>query len=672
MPPHDPHYRPHLDGIRALAVVLVILFHLGLAWLPGGFVGVDVFFVLSGYLITGILLREASTSGRIRLSRFYARRARRLLPASIAVLASVVALGHLTLDRVQQDSLGRDGWWSALYSANWRFGTVGGDYFAPGDVPSALVHYWSLAVEEQFYLVWPALLLGLYLLTHRRGRTARPGVLLAIVVALGGASAWWSVAKAGTPLTYYGTHARAYQLLAGASLALAARMAAGRGWRRRLPAVARTALGPLLVVGATAGLVALAHTIPDAGHYPGVPGLWVTLASLALIAGLDLAGGGLHRRAFGAWVPAAIGRWSYSLYLWHWPVIVFAPVLARRWDDPWVDRTTTKVAAMLALAGASYLLLERPVRFRLLPKARPWPVAAVGVACSAVVALVAYQVLTIPRSQQDPLAAVADQAKANGCPYSTPEWPDPADAVPCLYRDGNGPTIALVGDSHAQQWQPALEVLADRIDARVIRVTQGGCPPNDVLTINPDANGRRTPDTRCSEWRHRVFPQVAERYDPDIVFVATRSHVKAMSTDVGTLTPSRPGYLERWTASWDWTIDTLGSRGATVVVSEILPTMPESVPACLLEHGMSTKRCNFAVAGDRKVGRFNTAIDSLADTHRNVVVVDPSTIPCPDGRCPAVMDGTIVHRDDNHLSATFVREHADAFGDLLGAAGLDV
>jgi peptidoglycan/LPS O-acetylase OafA/YrhL len=149
MAPNDPHYRPHLDGIRALAVVLVILFHLGLDWLPGGFIGVDVFFVLSGYLITGILLREASASGRIRLSRFYARRARRLLPASIAVLATVLFVGSRTLDPVQKDSLGHDGLWSALYSANWRFGTVGGDYFAPGDVPSALVHYWSLAVEEQ-------------------------------------------------------------------------------------------------------------------------------------------------------------------------------------------------------------------------------------------------------------------------------------------------------------------------------------------------------------------------------------------------------------------------------------------------------------------------------------------------------------------------------------------
>lgn len=672
MPPHDPHYRPHLDGIRALAVVLVILFHLGLEWLPGGFIGVDVFFVLSGYLITGILLREASTNGRIKLSRFYARRARRLLPASIAVIATVLFVGSRTLDPVQKDSLGHDGLWSALYSANWRFGTVGGDYFAPGDVPSALVHYWSLAVEEQFYLVWPALLLGLYLLTHRRDRTLRPGLLLTIVVALGGASAWWSVAKAGVPLTYYGTQSRAYQLLAGASLAIVVKLATGRGWRSRVPAIARRAAGPLLVVGSTAGLIVLAHTIPDAIHYPGTDGLWVTAASLALIAGLDLADGGLHRKVFGAWTPAAIGRWSYSLYLWHWPVIVFAPLLAERWDTRWLGGTAAKVALTLAFAGISYLAIERPIRFKLLPQARPWRVAGVGVACSAVAGVLAFTTLTLPPSKQKPLAAVRDLAKPGACPYFTADWPDPADAEPCLYRDGTGPTIAFVGDSHAQQWQPALEVLAKETDARLIRVTQGGCPPNDVLTINPNENGRQAPDQRCSDWRHRLFPDLIERYDPDVVFVSTRSHVKAMSTDQGRLNPSSPDYLAAWTDSWDWTVDTLGAGGAQVVVSQILPTLPERIPACLISKGMATKACDFRIDRGTDVDPFNRALADLPKTHPGLVVVDPTTIPCPDGLCPAVMDDVIVHRDDNHLSATFVRDHADEFGALLAAAGVRV
>ena len=209
-------YRPHLDGIRAVAVILVILFHLGYGWMPGGFVGVDVFFVLSGYLITGLLVDELARDGSIDLARFYARRVRRLLPAAVLVIAVVIVVTLGLLDRVDQAAVGPDATFSALYSANWRFGLVEGDYFAPGDVPSPLIHFWSLAVEEQFYVVWPALLLGLWALAGRRSgsraaarvrRGRRPRL---VSVAL-------SVLLPAGPLTYYGTHTRAYQLLAGAA-----------------------------------------------------------------------------------------------------------------------------------------------------------------------------------------------------------------------------------------------------------------------------------------------------------------------------------------------------------------------------------------------------------------------------------------------------------------------
>jgi peptidoglycan/LPS O-acetylase OafA/YrhL len=272
---HAPDYRAHLDGVRALAVLMVVAFHLGYEWIPGGFVGVDVFFVLSGYLITGILLTEADRTGGIALGRFYGRRARRLLPASIAVLLAVMAMGSWLFDAVQRDALGRDALWSALYAANWRFATVGGDYFAPGDVPSPLVHYWSLAVEEQFYLVWPAVF-GLAIRVLK-GRAA----LLGAVVAVGAASALASLATVGTPLSYYGTHTRAYQLLAGAALAVAANRWA-RLDRRHRP---DRGLGPVLVLVAVSALGWLAWSTPDASNYPGWPGIAVTLASLALVYG---------------------------------------------------------------------------------------------------------------------------------------------------------------------------------------------------------------------------------------------------------------------------------------------------------------------------------------------------------------------------------------------------
>ena len=646
---------------------MVIAFHLGYEWIPGGFVGVDVFFVLSGYLITGILVDEVDRTGSVALGRFYGRRARRLLPASIAVLLAVMAMGSWLFDAVQRESLGRDAFWSALYAANWRFATVGGDYFAPGDVPSPLVHYWSLAVEEQFYLVWPAVF-GLAA-RFLKGRVA----LLGSVVAVGAASAVTSLATVGTPISYYGTHTRAYQLLAGAALAVAAR----RFPRLDRRAGAPPAAGPVLVAGSVAALGWLAWSTPDASAYPGWPGIAVTVASLALVYGLDLTPAGPAQRLFGAGLPAAIGRWSYSLYIWHWPVVVLAPLVAARLGQPWIGRRPTLVATMAVIAGVSYLVVERPVRFRLAPGARPVKVALVGLAFSLLTAATARVVFPpLDDFDQRALATVRDMARPEPCPYFADEWPAPGDAEPCLWRDGTGPTVAFVGDSHAQMWQPAFDALSERTDARLVRATRGGCPANDITVFIRNEAGRNETDTDCTEWRHRVYREVVERYDPDVVFVATRSHVRGITTDAGDVRPGDPGHAEAWAAGWAPALDLLGGGGATVVVSTIVPTLAERVPACLIDHGPDSTRCDFPVADDPDGAAANEVIAALAHGEPGepgaVLVVDPIPIPCPDGLCPALIDDVIVHRDDNHLSATFVAAHATDFGTLLSSAGVTV
>lgn len=664
-------YRPQLDGIRAFAVVIVVLFHLGFTWIPGGFVGVDVFFVLSGYLITGLLVDEATTSGTIRLRRFYARRSRRLLPASILVLVGVAVVAGPLFDAVQRQDLGWDLTWSALYSANWHFAAGGGDYFAPGDIPSPLVHFWSLAVEEQFYLAWPALTFVLV----RGARRLRPrdplGAVIAMVAGLATASAAAGVVLAGTPLTYYGTHTRAYQLLAGGLLALAIR----RWPSLRALGARRPRLG-LAAVPALGVLGLLAHRIPDATRYPGWPGLAVTAATVVLLAALDLAPTAWPARAAGLAPLAAVGRLSYSLYIWHWPVIVLLPLVVQdRWPDAtWLTGRPGMVAVTTALALTSYFLVERPVRFHLWPSAPPLRVAGVGITASLVVALVTFGVFQ-PRDpfRQQALRAVRDLAKPGACPYFAEDWPtDATDAEPCLYRDGSGPTIAFVGDSHAQQWQPALERLAARDDARLIRATRGGCPANDVVAVARNEAGRIEADTACAAWRRHVFGEVVARYDPDVILVATRSHVRGLRVDGRDVAPSDPDHLRLWTQGWTWTLDTLSAQGAQVVVSEIPPTLPERVPACLIEHGEGTSACDFPVDGDADVVPYDEAIRALADPVAGVTVVDLTPLSCPDGICPAMVDGIIVHRDDNHLSATWVRHRADAFADVLRAAGVDL
>ncbi len=577
----DRTYRPHLDGIRALAVVAVVAFHLGYDWIPGGFIGVDVFFVLSGYLISGLLLGEA-TRGDLGLGRFYARRARRLLPASLAVLAAVMWAGWVLFDPVEKESLGRDAIWAALYSANWRFATVGGDHFAPGDVPSPLVHYWSLAVEEQFYLVWPALFLALLRWSTRRRGRDDTRLLIGAVAGLAAVSLWASIAFVGTPLTYYGTQARAYQLLAGALLALVVER---RRWRIADTVVGRRSADAVAVV-ALVVLAALAPGIRDATDYPGWPGLAVTLASVALIVGVDLGPRGATARALGHGSMAAVGRLSYSLYIWHWPIIVLLPLLvAERGWPSWLSGRPGLVAAMVAVAGVSYLVVERPIRFRLGPSVRPGVVVTVGVAASLVTAAVAHQVfLPDDAWEQDALKAVRDLAEPGPCPYFAEDWPAAGDAEPCVYRDGDGPVVAIVGDSHAQQWQPALEELAEESDARIVRATRGGCPANDVVPVARQPDGRIEVDDRCVAWRASVYPQVVA-LDPDVILVATRSHVRAVRLDGRDVFPDDVAHLPEWTDAWDATLDQLASGGARVVVSAIVPTLPERVPACLIEEG---------------------------------------------------------------------------------------
>jgi peptidoglycan/LPS O-acetylase OafA/YrhL len=660
-------YRPHLDGIRAVAVILVILFHLGFDWMPGGFVGVDVFFVLSGYLITGLLVDELARDGRIDLARFYARRVRRLLPAAVLVIAVVIVAALGLLDRVGQADVGGDATWTALYGANWHFALAGGDYFAPGDVPSALIHFWSLAVEEQFYIVWPALLLGLWALARRRVASA----LLGAVLLLTAISLALSLLLEAGGLTYYGTHTRAYQLLAGAALAIGARHLLARAPGSPDAGARVRAAGAVLSVAALCALALLGHEIVGAKGYPGWSGFAVTVASAVLIGALDLMGGHPLRRLVGSRLPAAIGRLSYSLYLWHWPTIVFLPLLADRHDLPILGAKPALVVAMTVLAIVSYRLWEQPIRFRVRVRAPARRVVLAGLAASIVLSALTVPFLRAPGGFEGrALASVRDLAKPGACPYFARDWPDPAHSHACVQRRGGGLTVAVVGDSHAQQWIPALEVLAARDDLTIVRATRGGCPAPDV-TVDREADARDVSGsgTECTAWRRHVYPDLVRRYDPDVVFVATRSHVSPIVVDGRRVEALSAEHRRRWSAAWDWTVRTLGSGGARVIVSEILPTLPQRIPACLADAGKPTAACDFPVSVDKDVGPYNAIIRGLPRRASRLQVFDPVPIGCPGGICRAMDGDVVVHRDDNHLSATYVRSRAKQLEAALARAG---
>src|ERR1700749_312239 len=330
-------FRPDIEGLRAVAIVAVLLRHAGVPFLAGGYVGVDVFFVISGFLITRLLLGELDRSGTISLRGFYARRAKRLLPLSAVLLTVVAILSMILLSPLRDTEVAGDIISSALYVANWHFAAQSVDYFAQGLEPSPVLHLWSLAIEEQFYVVWPGLMLAVTWFFRRRGSSVRPVLWIAIAAIVAGSLVYGIVLTDEKPaFAYFSTFARAWELGLGAALALAGAV--------RLPRLGAAALGWL---------------------GGGVTGVRVGAGNIL------------------AWGPIRyVGRISYSWYLWHWPFLVFAAAI-------WGPRLS--VAAGLAAVAASWVptqithtLVEDPVRRAPALKRLPNRALALGLACTLI------------------------------------------------------------------------------------------------------------------------------------------------------------------------------------------------------------------------------------------------------------------------------------------------
>ncbi len=344
-------FRADIQGLRAVAVGLVALDHANVGPFDGGFVGVDVFFVISGYLITSLLLREADRSGRVSLRDFYARRARRILPAALLVIMATLVLSVLFLDGAAALLVGEQAIWATFFAANIKFARDSTDYFAADDPASPLQHYWSLAVEEQFYLFWPLILLGaLFLLRKRFGGPHKPAILVLLVATV--ASVAWSLysTEHNPQSAYFSTTARAWELAIGAL---------GAAAMPYLSRIGPSTRGVASWIGvAMIGYAALVYD-------PGTPFPGYAAALPVVGAALLLVGG---HGAVRQWGPQgllsiapmrAIGDWSYSLYLWHWPLIIVAAYL---WEPVSGWRGVTLLIVATALSAATYRWVETPFR----------------------------------------------------------------------------------------------------------------------------------------------------------------------------------------------------------------------------------------------------------------------------------------------------------------------
>ncbi|MFM8973298.1 MAG: acyltransferase family protein, partial [Actinomycetota bacterium] len=508
--------RPHLDGLRALAVGLVVAFHSGLGWFTGGYVGVDVFFVLSGFLVTRLLVADVRHRGRIDLRRFYARRFRRLLPAAAVTLVVTAAVFTALASRVEVAE-GVGSFRAAfLYVTNWHFIREGAGYFGADLTADPVLHFWSLAVEEQFYLLWPLALTGLLVATRRLSGRSRARALTIVVTVATVASAGWAVIlRDRDPLrSYYGTDARAYQLLAGALLALSPGLIRRM---RRSPAAARIAATLALLAVPVVG-----SRLVDLG--PVNRGLAITAVTVLLLAALEGASDGSARAALSRPTMVTLGRISYGIYLWHWPVIW---VIDREFSATPIETFAVTAFVATGLAAASNLLLEQPIRRSVRLDRHRLAVIATGLAVSLVGALVVVPRITDRATGRvviggatpsvggiDPrtldLSGTDWKGTFPGCEGEAPEA--------CTVRRGRGAHVLLIGDSHARAILPAFRAIADRDDLTLSVAISGGCPWQRGLYATPVLGAAVA--EQCRDRKEDLYTRVLPALSPDLV-VAT-------------------------------------------------------------------------------------------------------------------------------------------------------
>ena len=663
-------FRGDVQGLRALAVLLVILYHARVLGISAGYVGVDVFFVISGFLITTQLLGEHARTDRISFVGFYARRIRRLLPAALLVVVATLVVARLFEPPLRVRETVVHAWFTVFYGINYRLAAEGVDYQNAYAPPSPLQHYWSLAVEEQFYLLWPLVVVAALRAARRTGRPVLP----AVVAAATAASLLASVVLTTTDptLSYFALHTRAWELGAGALVAL------GAGRLARMDR--RAAVAAAWVGFAAIAVAAVAYS--DATAFPGTAALLpVGGAALVIASGC---GGQLPSitRLVGGRAVQGVGTLSYGWYLWHWPVLLLYPLVLDRGGYRWqVDLAACGGA--LVLAWLTHRLVEQPTQAS--SWGRPTWLAA-GAGTSAATAGIAALVLaTLPLGVgAGPAAALAAPTDARQVQQAiaasvgtrlapsnlTPDvWHAPADrpttgedpgrcmatfpAVdqgPCVYGDpGGARTVVLFGDSHMNQWQPAFDVAGREQGWKVVSWTKSACPLPDRPVRVDGAPGR--PYVECDRWRPLTLDRVLD-LRPDLVVVSQSDEISQRDS-----TPQQ--YADGSVA----TVDRLRDAGLDVVYLLDNPHPETDVPACLSENLDDVAACAVPADGSNAPQRRDALREALDDA--GVSTVDPQPWLCTGQVCPAVVGNVLVYRDDNHVSATYSRWLAPVVGQVL-------
>lgn len=725
-------FRPDIEGLRAVAVLLVVLYHAGVPGLPGGFVGVDVFFVISGFLITGLLASELVNRGRISFRGFYARRARRILPAATLVTIATVTASSVLLSPLAARSVDNDGLAAALFGINYRLAAGGSNYLTASLPPSPLQHYWSLSVEEQFYVLWPLLLVAASLAwARRRAPVGRGGsrddvvsgvrrvsvrsVAVALsVIAVVSFVASVSLTSSSPAWAYYSLWTRAWELALGGLVALAAPALEGLpgrlatapilGRRGLAPLLGRRGLAPLLGRrglatalgwGGLSAIVGAAALFGSSTPFPGTAALLPVLGAAAVIVAGTVGASPETAAVPGSAEPVsdpqptssaqwalglrpvrAVGRWSYSWYLWHFPLLVLVPAAV---GHPLSLPEALAVAAVaLGAAAATYSFVEQPARRAAVLVRRPalaLGLGAVLMASTVSAGLAAAEALPslqglgapahlgqrphltaaelradlvrglavnrVPRNLTPPLDTASTDLPivySDGCHAPFPATTNPA----CVFGDTSSRlTVVLFGDSHAAQWFPGLDAISKGQHWRLVSLTKSGCPPVEVTVTHSPGT---VPYPECDTWRSYALHRIA----------AMRPQVVITSWDRGLASKAtaEPGVPKKYSTVWAdgvaALLRSLVATKATVIVLGNTPSFPYEVPGCVAGHLKEASRCTLSRAALIPFPALRRAEESIAKAD-HVPLLDPLGWFCAPKACPVIVGNLLLYRDGNHM-----------------------
>lgn len=648
--PHNKDFKPEIQGLRAIAILAVVLYHVHAPGFAGGFAGVDVFFVISGFLICGALMRELRDTGQVSVLRFWARRARRLLPNALLMIGTVILAAQWLIPAYRRSSLYWDAFTASINVANYHFAAAAVDYFHRDSPDSPLLHFWSLNIEEQFYAVWPLILWLLGLSLSRRAYRVVPVVLIAIALGSFGYSLW--LLTYDQPLAYFHGASRAWELAAGGLLVLVQpHLLRGPRWIASI-------LGGIGLIGVLGAIC----WYGDAMTYPGYAALLPTLGAAMVIAATQAGAGPVALSRLLSVPPLQwFGKLSYSLYLWHWPVLMFAAILF-----PEVSfAPVLGVAMSVLLAWVTFNWVEEPVhRGRLLAfgPANTLAIALASVGAISIASLALANNLNVSGSRAtaadlsttERLRHAASEAGTNDtqhCHLDPKETAQP----PCIFGAIHSANRAvLFGDSHASQWFAPLDLAAKTAGWRLDAWTKSSCPSVEMpMYFVP----KKVDFTECSVWRADVLNKLTGPDKPDLVFLSNLVDYTGWVRDPsGGAELSREAVRARWSLGFASVLRRLMDAGLQVVVIRDTPQAYRDFADCLAAHGGS------ACSRPRAAAVSEPSPDvEVALTFDGVMVVDLTDRICNQTLCPVERDGLIVYRDRHHLTPSFAATLADGF-----------